>query len=62
MRIKTQDNILNSIQSTKNSETNCKETLQDGVAQEFAIQYVMSHGDLGRVTLAAPGPYLCNVE
>ena len=64
LRIKTRDNILNSIQSTKNSETNCKGTLQDGVAQEFAIQYVSSvtHGDLARVTLAAPGPYLCNVE
>ena len=46
LRIKTQDNILNSIQSTKNVGNKLQvETLSDGVmAQEFAIQYVsVSH-------------------
>ena len=67
LRIKTQDNILNSIQSTKNVGNKLQvETLSDGVAQEFAIQYVsVSHGhmrDLARVNINTDLSNLCNVE
>ena len=44
-------------------ETNCKETLSDGVAQEFAIQYVsVSHEGPGSGDINMGLSNLCNVE